>query len=485
MTHQNHLGQHVGVPLPDWSPRPLPPRAPLEGRYVRLEIQTAAAHLDDLWEAFSADKTGADWTYRFFGPFEDRDALRDWMLEVEHSSTHLYYAYVDLATGKAVGNGSFMAMAPGGGSIEVGSIMFSKALQRTRAATEAIYLHLKWAFDAGYRRFEWTCDPLNAASMGAAERFGFSFEAIFRQAYVSKGRSRDKATFSVIDAEWPALREAFETWLSPENFDADGQQRQSLRALTAPLVSTQTEPSDRGLRNDLNQSIDVDVPGWSPCPRPTRETLTGRYCRLEPLALEHAPALHAAHQANTDGSNWTYLPEGPFESEAAYADWVRAAAISPDPLHYTIITERGPVGTASLMRTAPAAGSIEVGYITFSPLLQRTRASTEAMFLMMQWAFDAGYRRYEWKCNALNVPSRRAAQRLGFSYEGVFRNALVTRGQNRDTAWFGIVDSEWPALRTAFETWLDPANFDADGRQKQSLGALTRPLRVAGDPTLS
>ncbi len=356
--------------------------------------------------------------------------------------------------------------------------MFSPALQRTRAATEAIYLHIKWAFEAGYRRFEWTCDPLNVASMRAAERFGFTYEALFRQAYVAKGRNRDKAVFSITDRDWPALRTAFDTWLAPENFDAEGQQKQSLRDLTAPAVHARTTPSDRGLTNELGQPVDHPVADWTPPPRPSRVSMAGRYCRLDPLAVEHAEALYAAHGRDAEGRNWTYLPEGPFDTVDGYRAWVWTAAISPDPLHYTIITDDGPVGTASLMRSNPEAGSIEVGYITFSPLLQRTRAATESMFLMMKWSFEAGYRRYEWKCNSLNGPSRSAAMRLGFSYEGVFRQHLIVKGGNRDTAWYGATDSEWPALKAAFETWLDPSNFDTDGQQKQSLSDLTRPVLV-------
>ena len=133
---------------------------------------------------------------------------------------------------------------------------------------------------------------------------------------------------------------------------------------------------------------------------------------------------------------------------------------------------------------APDAGSVEVGHINFAPALQRTRAATEAMFLMMQWAFDAGYRRYEWKCNAANAGSRRAAQRFGFSYEGVFRQAAVVKGRNRDTAWFAAIDSEWPDLRMAFQTWLAPENFTNDGHQKRSLADLTRPILVAHDPSI-
>jgi len=136
------------------------------------------------------------------------------------------------------------------------------------------------------------------------------------------------------------------------------------------------------------------------------------------------------------------------------------------------------------MRIKPGAGSIEVGHINLSQGLQKTRAATEAMYLLMAWAFEAGYRRYEWKCNAANLGSRRAAERLGFSYEGVFRQAGVVKGRNRDTAWFAAIDSEWPALKSAFETWLAPTNFDANGRQMQSLSDLTAPILVARDPVL-
>ena len=229
----------------------------------------------------------------------------------------------------------------------------------------------------------------------------------------------------------------------------------------------------------LGEPIGAPVSDWTPPPAPTRMVLEGRYCRLEPLTLDHAPKLFGALAADAEGRIWTYMPQGPFASAEAYGAWVWGAAQAADPLHYAILVDGGPVGTASFLRIAPAAGSIEVGYITYSPALQRTRAATEAMHLMMAWAFEAGYRRYEWKCNALNAASRRAAQRLGLSFEGVFRQAGVVKGRNRDSAWYAATDGDWPAIRAAMEEWLSPSNFDGEGMQRQSLSALTRPVLVA------
>jgi RimJ/RimL family protein N-acetyltransferase len=201
--------------------------------------------------------------------------------------------------------------------------------------------------------------------------------------------------------------------------------------------------------------------------------MQGRLCRLEPLDVaKHAAALHEAHAADREGRNWTYLPYGPFASAAEYARWVEWAVAQGDPQFFAIVdgATGQPVGTASYLRIEPAMGVIEVGHLAFSPALQRRPAATEAMYLMMRRVFDElGYRRYEWKCDALNAPSRRAAERLGFRYEGTFRQAVVIKGRNRDTAWFSILDREWPALKVAFERWLDPANFDGAGAQRRRL----------------
>ena len=233
--------------------------------------------------------------------------------------------------------------------------------------------------------------------------------------------------------------------------------------------------------SELGDPIGAPMPeGWKAPPKPTRSNMAGQFVRLEPLVVAHAEALHAANVSGPDGRNWTYLPYGPFDSLAAYRGWVGEMTRDGDPLFYAVIRQSDgqAVGVASYLRITPGSGSIEVGHINFSPLLQRTPGATEAMYLMMQWAFAAGYRRYEWKCDSVNMPSRRAALRLGLSYEGVFRQATTYRGRNRDTAWYAAVDSEWPALKSAFETWLDPANFDAAGQQRQSLSALTRPVLV-------
>lgn len=228
--------------------------------------------------------------------------------------------------------------------------------------------------------------------------------------------------------------------------------------------------------NHLGQPIGPPLPGWQPPPHPPRETLAGRYCRLEPLDIErHSAALFEANSADREGRLWTYMPYGPFATLADYRAWMAGKCLGDDPLFFAIIdlADDSAAGVASYLRIMPAAGSIEVGHLLFSPRLQRKPAATEAMFLMMQRAFELGYRRYEWKCDALNAASRSAAQRLGLSFEGIFRNATVYKGRSRDTAWYAAIDSQWPALRAAFEQWLDPSNFDANGRQQARLSELT------------
>lgn len=225
--------------------------------------------------------------------------------------------------------------------------------------------------------------------------------------------------------------------------------------------------------NALQQPVGPDVPGWTPRARPPLTPAIGQYCRLEPLSAErHAADLYQAFSQAPDDSDWTYMGVGPFADEAAYRAFAESVQAGNDPLHHAIIDlETGrAIGTLALMRIDPANGVIEVGFVSFSRQLKRTRIATEAQFLLMRRAFDElGYRRYEWKCDSLNAPSRKAAARLGFQFEGIFRQATIYKGRSRDTAWFSIIDGEWPALRAAYEHWLNPTNFDAEGNQRTGL----------------
>ena len=235
-------------------------------------------------------------------------------------------------------------------------------------------------------------------------------------------------------------------------------------------------------RNTYGQPIGAPVPGWHGAQAPAREPLTGRYCRLEPVDVErHAADLFDAYRSAADGRDWTYLAVGPFDSLAAYRERLTQMAASEDPLHYAVIdlATAKPVGTLSLMRIDPANGVIEVGHVTYSPRLKRTRIATDAMFVLLGEVFDKlGYRRFEWKCDSLNEPSRQAALRYGFTFEGIFRQAIVYRERNRDTAWFSIIDSEWPALRACYQRWLDTGNFDARGQQIERLADLIAQRRA-------
>lgn len=229
-------------------------------------------------------------------------------------------------------------------------------------------------------------------------------------------------------------------------------------------------------RNAFEQPIGTPVPGWNGAQAPSREPLAGRYCRIEPVDVErHAEDLYDAYSTAADSRDWTYLTVGPFESLPAYREHLARAAASTDPLHYAVIdlATGKAVGTLALMRIDRANGVIEVGHVTYSPRLKRTRIATETMFLLMTQVFDKlGYRRFEWKCDSLNGPSRAAALRYGFTFEGIFRQAIVYRERNRDTAWFSVIDSEWPALRSSYARWLDAGNFDAQGQQIERLADL-------------
>ena len=210
---------------------------------------------------------------------------------------------------------------------------------------------------------------------------------------------------------------------------------------------------------------------------PERRALEGRLVILEPLEVErHAESLYLASHATVEATQiWNYLPHGPFEDLAGFEVWLGAMAVDSDRAVFAFQDKHSgrTGGMATYMDIRPSHGSIEVGYIWFAPFLQRTPQATEALFLMLRYAFDElGYRRMQWRCNALNEKSRAAALRLGFTYEGIFYQHMVVKGYNRDTAWYSILDNEWPRIRANFEAWLAPANFDAQGRQRQSLRAL-------------
>jgi RimJ/RimL family protein N-acetyltransferase len=221
------------------------------------------------------------------------------------------------------------------------------------------------------------------------------------------------------------------------------------------------------------------VQGFSIPPYPQGVFLEGKLVDLKPLnANKYAEELFRANSLDEAGINWTYLPYGPFETAVDYANWIKSFGEGDNPNFLAIISKKlkKAVGIASYLRINPSVGLIEVGHINYSPLLQKTTEATEAMYLMMKWAFDNGYRRYEWKCNALNLGSRRAAQRLGFSYEGVFRQMTISKDRNRDTAWFAIIDKEWEEIQQCFIQFLDDENFNNKGEAKVSLSSLTRPL---------
>ena len=235
----------------------------------------------------------------------------------------------------------------------------------------------------------------------------------------------------------------------------------------------------------VHRFLGEEVIDWEIPPVPDNLLLKGKHVSLAPLSAElHTKELFESFRQDREDRIWDYLPYGPFEELHQLENWVQLNEALPDP--YFLAIEKLDIGTvcgvASYLRIKPKDGSIEVGHINFSPLLQKSIAATEAMYLMMKWVFDSGYRRYEWKCNALNAGSRKAAQRLGFSYEGIFRQATISKGRNRDTAWFAIIDKEWERLNSCFNTYLNPGNFKEDGTQEISLSNLTREVLVATDP---
>jgi RimJ/RimL family protein N-acetyltransferase len=252
-----------------------------------------------------------------------------------------------------------------------------------------------------------------------------------------------------------------------------------LDARDARIARMKATADDTHRFNELGQPIGFALPDWKAPPFPPHDSKPGRYARLEPLrAASHARDVYDAQADDPSDERWTYSFSGPFADLAAYEAWMKDAESSRDPQHYAIVDVASgrAVGTAAYLRIDPRHGVIEVAHIYFSPRLARTRAATESIYLFVAHAFSLGYRRFEWKCDSCNLPSRAAATRFGFTYEGTFRQAIVNKGRNRDTTWFSIIDRDWNGgLKAAYERWLDPANFE-DGAQKSRLSELTAPF---------
>lgn len=224
--------------------------------------------------------------------------------------------------------------------------------------------------------------------------------------------------------------------------------------------------------NRFGQPIGRPLDGWTPPPTfPPRQVLAGSHAVLQPLDRLHVDGLWSALSSAPD-SLWTYMTTGPFTSRAGLDDWVGALIADDSLVPFAVLVDGAPLGLLTYLRIDPPAGCVEIGSIVYSPALQRTTAATETIHLMIANAFDLGYRRVEWKCDDLNAPSRAAAARYGFTYEGTFRQATHYKGRNRDTAWFAIIDTEWPMLDRAFRSWLSPDNFAADGTQRRGLSDL-------------
>ena len=228
--------------------------------------------------------------------------------------------------------------------------------------------------------------------------------------------------------------------------------------------------------NSLGQTIGINIDNWQACQWPAKTLMAGQFCRLEGLDVaRHAAGLFDAFSEDTEHYNWTYLPYGPFENRQSFVEWLSDYCPGNDPLFYVVVNQQTDeiVGMASYLRIVPEVGTIEVGHIHFSPKMQRTPMATEAMYLMMKRVFDElGYRRYEWKCDALNEPSKKAAERFGFRFEGLWRQATMYKGRNRDTTWFAMIDQDWPQIKATYQAWLDPNNFDESGRQKTKLNPI-------------
>jgi len=493
------------------------PPVALEGWWSRLEPLSPSRHGSELFSCLKEDHSGRLWTYMTYGPFATED---EWLAGLERLIRlpgRRFFAVLDRHSGQACGFMALFSRDRARMEMELGHVVFSPCLQRTRIATDAVFLLLSQAFETlRCQRLVWRADRWNHKGKSAALRFGFRPEGLARQDSLYKGRNRDTWWYAILREEWPALKQIYERWLAPDNFDNSGQQRSSFSRRTAELVCGQTSfgaaaqsqvalpsavmalyPQGEGSShesamsaprvNELGQPIGEALPDWSPRPRPPKTPMQGRLCRVEPLdPARHGDDLFAAKQLDKSGRNSTYLFTEPVVDRIAYREWLDQVTAKDDPFFHAIVDPSSgkAVGVATYMRLQPEIGVIEVGNIHFSPLLQRSALATEAMYLMMRRVFDElGYRRYEWKCDALNAPSRRAAERLGFIYEGTFRQALVYKGRNRDTAWYSIIDKEWPTVKAALEAWLEPTNFDSDGRQKRRLADFRSDLTSCAQPT--
>ena len=229
------------------------------------------------------------------------------------------------------------------------------------------------------------------------------------------------------------------------------------------------------IKNNLGQPIGLSLPCWKEPMLPNDDLIIGKYCRLERLnPMLHAQELYISNHLDRDGRNWTYRPYGPFDNFENFLNWTEEMSAQNNLIFYSIIDllSGKAVGLAALMNIIPKFGTIEVGHINFSPLIQKKIAATESMYLLMNTIFDLGYRRFEWKCDHLNEPSRIAAMRLGFKFEGTFRKASIYKGRTRDTDYFSIIDNEWPDLKQAFSSWLSDKNFDKNKKQIQSLSKI-------------
>jgi RimJ/RimL family protein N-acetyltransferase len=455
-------GQQIGPPV-DAAPAERPGPVTLKGRYGHLE-KLQAGHAADLWKVFAGHDES--WTYiSADGPFATEAEFAAFIAMRAAAADPYAYAIID-NSGHAAGYFTLLRIVPAMRVIEVGHVLYSPALQRTPLGTEAQYLLARYVFETlGYRRYEWKCNSFNAPSRRAALRYGFEYEGIFRNYMIAKGRNRDDAWFSMLDGEWPARRKNFERWLAPENFEADGRQKISLAALNGNKADA--APGDRSF--SVGAIVDT-----TPARRPEPVTLKGRYGTVARLDPERdAKALWAA--AGAQQRVWTYISSaGPFADENQFKTWLIDRKTRDDPYFFTVLDDSGnALGLLALMAIRPEMRVVEIGSIVYGPALQRTPLATETQYLLARYAFETlGYRRYEWKCDALNAASRRAALRFGFTFEAIFRQHMITKGHSRDTAWFSITDSEWPARKASFERWLSPENFSAGGGQKISLAAM-------------